>query len=105
MMVMIVMIIMMVMIAMMVMIVMIVMMLIFKVVKTDVGNDNNDDAGDGNKEDAPCKESSGKVKVKEVKSGESDNEEKNKVEGETETVEESVALRRIMMVIKSPSSV
>ena len=42
-----------------------------------------------------------------MKSGESDNEEKNEVEGETETVEESVALRRIMMkmVIKSPSSV
>ena len=42
----------------------------------------------------PCKECSGKVKVKEVKSGESDEEEEKKVEGETEAMEESVALER-----------
>ena len=88
---------------MMLIMMMIMMMLIFKGVIIDFGNDNIDDEGNNK----PCKESSGKVKVKEVQSGESDNEEKNKVEGETETVEESVALRRIMMkmVIKSPSSV
>ena len=63
----------------------------------DVGNDNNDDEGDDNKEDKPCKESSRKVKVKEVEGGESNDEEKNEVKGEAEAVEESVALRRIII--------
>ena len=47
--------------------------------------------------DILCKECSGKVKVKEVKSGEADNEEKEEVEGETDPMEEGVAL--IMMKI------
>jgi len=39
-----------------------------------------------------CKESSRKVKVKEVKCGESDDKEKNEVKGEAEAVEESIPL-------------
>ena len=44
-------------------------------------------------DDQPCKECSRKIKVKEVKSGKSDEEEKKKVEGETEAVEEGITLR------------
>ena len=52
-------------------------------------------------EDGPndilCKECSGKVKVKEVKSGEADDEEKEEVEGETDPMEEGVALMKMVI--------
>ena len=50
---------------------------------------------DGN--DILCKECSGKVKVKEVKSGEADDEEKEEVEGETDPMEEGVALMKMVI--------
>ena len=57
-------------------------------------------------DDVPGKECSRKVKVKEVKSGEADEEKEEKVEGETEAVEESVPLQRriiLILFIKSRS--
>ena len=50
-----------------------------------------------NEDDILCKECSGKVKVKEVKSGEADDEEKEEVEGETEPMEEGVALMKMVI--------
>ena len=47
--------------------------------------------------DILCKECSGKVKVKEVKSGEADDEEKEEVEGETDPMEEGVALMKMVI--------
>ena len=45
----------------------------------------------------PCKESGGKVKVKEVKSAESDDKEEKEVKGKTKTMEQGVTLEMIMM--------
>ena len=50
-----------------------------------------------NEDDILCKECSGKVKVKEVKSGEADDEEKEEVEGETDPMEEGVALMKMVI--------
>ena len=46
--------------------------------------------------DILCKECRGKVKVKEVKGGEADDEEKEEVEGETDPMEEGVALMKMV---------